>query len=143
MADLNYEQILKTLPHRYPFLMVDRILECDDKERIVGIKNVTFNEPYFQGHFPGDPIMPGVMQIEAMAQVGGILLNRMSNREGAIAYFMAIDRAKFRRMVRPGDQLRIEITFLKARRTIAKVEGKAFVDGQAVSEAELTFGFKD
>ena len=94
MAELNYEQILATLPHRYPFLMVDKIVECDDESRIVGIKNVTFNEPYFQGHFPGDPIMPGVMQLECMAQVGGILLNRKANREGSIAYFMAIDRAK-------------------------------------------------
>lgn len=143
MAELNFEDILKTLPHRYPFLLVDRIVECDDSSRIVGVKNVTFNEPFFQGHFPGDPIMPGVLQLEAMAQVGGILLNRMAQREGAIAYFMAIDRAKFRRMVRPGDRLRIEVDFVKSRRSIVKIEGKAFVDELVVSEAELTFGYTD
>lgn len=141
MPELSYEQILKTLPHRYPFLLVDKIVECDDETRIVGIKNVTFNEPYFQGHFPDDPIMPGVLQLECMAQVGGILLNRKNQREGSIAYFMAIDGAKFRRMVRPGDQLRIEIVFLKARRTLAKVQGAVYVGDDVASEAELTFGF--
>ena len=141
MPELSYEQILKTLPHRYPFLLVDKIVECDDQARIVGIKNVTFNEPFFQGHFPGDPIMPGVLQLESMAQVGGILLNRMNQREGAIAYFMAIDGAKFRRMVRPGDQLRIEIDFIKARRTLARVQGKVYIGEDVASEAELTFGF--
>jgi len=143
MPELSYEQILKTLPHRYPFLMVDKITECDDETRIVGIKNVTMNEPCFQGHFPGDPILPGVLQLESMAQIGGILLNRMRNREGSIAYFMAIDNAKFRRMVRPGDQLRIEINFVKARRSIAKVKGTAFVEDDVASEADLTFGFSD
>ena len=141
MPELSYEQILKTLPHRYPFLLVDKIVECDDQARIVGIKNVTFNEPFFQGHFPGDPIMPGVLQLESMAQVGGILLNRMNQREGSIAYFMAIDGAKFRRMVRPGDQLRIEIDFIKARRTLARVQGKVYIGEDVASEAELTFGF--
>ena len=126
MPELTYDQILKTLPHRYPFLLVDKITECDDETHIVGIKNVTFNEPFFQGHFPEDPIMPGVLQLECMAQVGGILLNRKNKREGSIAYFMAIDKAKFRKMVRPGDQLRIEIHVLKARSTLAKVQGSVF-----------------
>ncbi len=100
MVELNINEILKTLPHRYPMLLVDRIIECDDEKRIVGIKNLTFNEPFFQGHFPENPVMPGVIQLEAMAQVAGILLNRLSKREGQIAYFTSVDKARFRRMIR-------------------------------------------
>lgn len=139
MPELNTQEILKILPHRYPFMLVDRIIECDDEKRIVGIKNLTFNEAFFQGHFPGQPVMPGVLQMEAMAQVAGILLNRMLGGEGRISYFAAIDNARFRRPVVPGDQLRMEIDIIKAKPRLSKVHAKAFVDGQLVSEADLMF----
>ena len=139
MPTLNTQEILEILPHRYPFMLVDRIVECDDEKRIVGIKNLTFNELFFQGHFPGQPVMPGVLQMEAMAQVAGILLNRMFGGEGKISYFAAIDNARFRRPVVPGDQLRMEIDILKAKPRLSKVHAKAFVDEQLVSEADLMF----
>ncbi|MBC8207040.1 MAG: 3-hydroxyacyl-ACP dehydratase FabZ [Kiritimatiellales bacterium] len=139
MPTLNIQEILEILPHRYPFMLVDRILECDDEKRIVGIKNLTFNELFFQGHFPGQPVMPGVLQMEAMAQVAGILLNRMFGGEGKISYFAAIDNARFRRPVVPGDQLRMEIEIIKAKPRLSKVHAKAFVDDQLVSEADLMF----
>lgn len=143
MSVMESKDILKVLPHRYPMLLVDRVLECDGKERIVAIKNITFNEPYLQGHFPGDPIMPGVLQMEAMAQVAGILMNQMFKGNGRIAYFLAIDNARFRRVVRPGDQLRIEIQFLRARLGMSKVHGKAYVGEELTSEADLMFGYQD
>ena len=137
MAMLNTEQIMKLLPHRYPMLLVDQILECDDKSRIVGIKNVTANEPCFTGHFPGRPIMPGVLQLEAMAQTAGILLIRYAKLEGRIPYFMKIDKAKFRRVVEPGDQMRIEVDFLKLRTKAAKFKGMIYVGDELASEAEM------
>ncbi len=143
MACIETVDVMSILPHRYPMLLVDRVIECDDKERIVGIKNVTVNEPFFQGHFPGNPVMPGVLQVEAMAQVGGILLNRVTRREGDIAYFLAIHNARFRKIVRPGDQLRIEVVLLKNRTAMAKLHGKVLVDGGLASEAEMMFGRKD
>lgn len=143
MSVMDSKDILKVLPHRYPMLLVDRVLECDGKERIVGLKNITFNEPYLQGHFPGDPIMPGVLQLEAMAQVAGILMNQMFGGNGRIAYFLAIDNARFRRVVRPGDQLRIEIQFLRARLGMSKVHGQAYVGDELASEADLMFGYQD
>src|SRR6056297_1565527 len=139
MEKLEIESIMELLPHRYPFLLVDRIIECYDKEHIVGVKNVTVNEPFFQGHFPGQPVMPGVLQLEAMAQTAGILLNRMFGGEGKISYFAAIDNARFRRPVVPGDQLRMEIEIIKAKPRLSKVHAKAFVDEQLVSEADLMF----
>ncbi len=139
MPALDINEILNILPHRYPFMLVDRILECDDEKRIVGIKNLTFNELFFQGHFPGQPVMPGVLQMEAMAQVAGILLNRMFGGEGKISYFAAIDNARFRRPVVPGDQLRMEIEIIKAKPRLSKVHAKAFVGEQLVSEADLMF----
>jgi beta-hydroxyacyl-ACP dehydratase FabZ len=142
MSQMDINEILKSLPHRYPMLLVDRIIECDMKERIVGLKNVTFNEPYFQGHFPGDPIMPGVLQLEAMAQVGGILMNKIEDRKGRVAYFLAIDNARFRRVVRPGDTLRIEVTFQRARMGMSRVHGKIYVDKEIASEADLMFAYK-
>lgn len=123
-------------------LLVDRIIECDDKERIVGLKNVTANEPFFQGHFPGNPIMPGVLQLEAMAQVGGILMNISQNSIGRIAYFLAVDNARFRRVVRPGDTLRIEVVFQRARMGMSKVHGKCYVGDEIASEADLMFAYK-
>ena len=132
------EEIQKYLPHRFPFLLVDRILEIEENERIVGIKNVTINEPFFMGHFPGQPVMPGVLMIEAMAQVAGILaLQSVKNEESKVAYFMSIDKAKFRKPVVPGDQIRFEMEVLKRRGPIWRMKGNAFVDGNLVAEAEV------
>ncbi len=132
------EDILKIMPHRYPFLLVDRILEIEGKKRIVGIKNVTINEPYFQGHFPGLPVMPGVLIIEAMAQVGGLLLlGSVDNPEGKIMYFTGIDRARFRKPVRPGDQIRFEVEMLRFGGMTAKMAAKGYVEGKLIAEAEL------
>ena len=141
MSELDIDDILRILPHRHPFLLVDRIIDTDNDTYITGIKNVSFNEDFFQGHFPGNPVMPGVLQLEAMAQVAGILLNIKSGREGKIALFSSVDKAKFRRMVRPGDQLRMEIKFIKARLMMAKVEGTAYVGDEVASQAELAFTF--
>jgi len=138
MAALSSADILKILPHRYPFLMVDRIIECDiERMSIVGLKNVAANEPCFQGHFPGLPVMPGVLQLEAMAQTGGVLLHQMGGLTGKIPYFMSIDKAKFRKVVVPGDQLRIEAQIVKLRSTSSKFEAKLFVEGAVVAQAEL------
>ena len=135
--ELRVEQILSILPHRYPFLLVDRIIEMED-ERIVGIKNVTVNEPFFQGHFPGAPIMPGVLILEAMAQVGGCLMyNLQEEIKGKLIYFLGIDNARFRRMVTPGDQLVMEVKVLKRRKNTAKLEAFARVDGNVVTEAQF------
>jgi 3-hydroxyacyl-[acyl-carrier-protein] dehydratase len=139
---MDVNEILGMLPHRYPFMLVDRILEVDiENQKIVGYKNLTFNEPFFQGHFPTEPIMPGVMQLEAMAQVAGILLNKVNEREGAIAYFMAIDKAKFRRKVVPGDKLRMEVEVTRMRSRMATVSGKAYVGDELASQAQLMFGY--
>jgi beta-hydroxyacyl-ACP dehydratase FabZ len=137
MATMDIQEIMKLLPHRYPFLLVDKIIECDDHKRIVGIKNVTMNEPFFQGHFPGVPVMPGVLQIEAMAQTGGILINRIAKAGDRVPFFMSIDKAKFRRVVKPGDQMRIEIDIITHKTKIARFVGKVLVDGELASEAEL------
>lgn len=142
MSVMDINDIMGILPHRYPFLLVDRITELDlEGQKITGYKNLTFNEPFFQGHFPGEPIMPGVKQLEAMAQVAGILLNKINDREGAIAYFMAIDKAKFRRKVVPGDCLRMEIEVSRMRSRMATVQGKAYVNDELASQAELMFGY--
>lgn len=137
MTVMNVEEIMKLLPHRYPMLLVDKVVECDDEKRIVAVKSVTVNEPFFQGHFPGMPIMPGVLQLEAMAQAGGILLNRITGTGGRIPYFMSIDKAKFRKVVRPGDQMRIVVEIMNLRAKSAKFRGQIFVDDALVSEAEL------
>ena len=135
---LDIEQIMKVLPHRYPFLLVDRILEIEDGKRIVGLKNVTINEPFFQGHFPGHPIMPGVLIIEAMAQVGGMLLmGAVPDPENKVVYFTSLNNVKWRRPVKPGDQLRFELELLQVRGMMCKMSGVAKVDGQVVAEAEM------
>lgn len=143
LMDVN--EIMKILPHRYPFLMVDRIIELEHGKRCVGLKNVTVNEPFFQGHFPGHPVMPGVLIVEAMAQVAGIMAYLASDEETKkkVSYFMSIDSAKFRKPVFPGDQLRIEIVTTLNRRGIWGVDGKAYVDGTLVTEASLKATFAD
>jgi UDP-3-O-[3-hydroxymyristoyl] N-acetylglucosamine deacetylase/3-hydroxyacyl-[acyl-carrier-protein] dehydratase len=134
---MEIDEIMKVLAHRYPFLLVDRILEMDEK-RVVGIKNVTINEPFFQGHFPGHPIMPGVLIIEAMAQVGGMLLmGAVPDRENKVVYFTSLNNVKWRRPVKPGDQLRFELELLQVRGMMCKMSGVAKVDGQLVCEAEM------
>jgi beta-hydroxyacyl-ACP dehydratase FabZ len=142
-APLKAEQILGLLPHRYPFLLVDRVLELTD-ERIVALKNVTINEPFFQGHFPGAPVMPGVLQIEAMAQAGGILATRVVEFDPVkqVMLFMAIDAVKFRKAVVPGDQLHIEVVPLRKGK-IFKMKGEIKVDGQVVSQAEFLAGLAE
>ncbi|MGH7570023.1 MAG: bifunctional UDP-3-O-[3-hydroxymyristoyl] N-acetylglucosamine deacetylase/3-hydroxyacyl-ACP dehydratase [Gemmatimonadales bacterium] len=137
---IDIGRIMDVLPHRYPFLLVDRILEIEGEKRIVGIKNVTINEPFFQGHFPGHPIMPGVLIIEAMAQVGGMLLMshfESQNVEDKVVYFMSLDNVKFRRPVLPGDQIRFELEMLQFRGKTCKMKGVGYVDGQVVAEAEM------
>jgi 3-hydroxyacyl-[acyl-carrier-protein] dehydratase len=131
-------EIQKILPHRYPFLMVDAILEMERLKYIVGIKNVTINEAHFQGHFPGQPVMPGVLIIESMAQTGGFLLLReVPDRENKLLYFVAVDGARFRRPVVPGDQLRVEMKVISWRGDFCKLEGNATVNGQRAAEATL------
>ncbi len=135
--------IMELLPHRYPFLLVDRVLELVPGERVVALKNVTINEPFFQGHFPGRPIMPGVLIIEAMAQAGGILANESApaGQKGRLIYFMGMDKVRFRRPVIPGDQIIFEARLLKLRSKAAKMLGSATVDGQLAAEAELMASF--
>jgi UDP-3-O-[3-hydroxymyristoyl] N-acetylglucosamine deacetylase/3-hydroxyacyl-[acyl-carrier-protein] dehydratase len=140
---LGIEDIMKVLPHRYPFLLVDRVLELEER-RIVGIKNVTINEPFFQGHFPGHPIMPGVLIVEAMAQVGGMLLmGTVEDPDSKVVYFMSLDNVKFRKPVRPGDQLRFELNLLQVRGKICRMQGTAKVDGEVVCEAEMAAMVRD
>jgi beta-hydroxyacyl-ACP dehydratase FabZ len=139
MAGFDIGQVLERLPHRYPFLMIDRVLELVPDQRIVALKNVTMNEEFFQGHFPGRPLMPGVLILEAMAQAGGILvLPEDGSASGKTFYLVAVENAKFRRTVVPGDQLRVEVTVLRARGNFRKLAGRAEVEGQVVAEAELT-----
>lgn len=135
---MDITRILEVIPHRYPFLLVDRIVEITDNRRIVGLKNVTINEPFFQGHFPGHPIMPGVLIVESMAQAGGfLLLEAVEDVHQKVVYFMSMDGVKFRRPVVPGDQLRLEVEMLQFRGKTCKMRGEAFVDGQLVCEAEM------
>ncbi len=135
---LEISQIMDILPHRYPFLLVDRIVDVEPERRVVGIKNVTINEPFFQGHFPGHPIMPGVLIVEALAQAGCVLLmDKQIDPAKHIAYFMALDNVKFRRPVVPGDQLRLEVTLMQGKGRTRRLKGEAYVDGQLAAEAEM------
>ncbi len=136
---IDITQIMKLLPHRYPFLLVDRIVAMEPDKSIVGIKNVTINEPFFIGHFPGQPIMPGVLLIEAMAQVGAVNILSKPENQGKVVYLVGVDNARFRRPVVPGDQLVIEVQIISMRSYIGKASGKIQVNGNIVAEAELTF----
>jgi beta-hydroxyacyl-ACP dehydratase FabZ len=141
---MDIEEIMRYLPHRYPFLLVDRIVEIEDNKSIRGIKNVTMNEPFFQGHFPGAPVMPGVLIIEALAQAGAVLLlSDIPDRATKLVYFTGIDQARFRRPVVPGDQIRLTMEVLKLRARTCKMRGIAEVDGELVAEAEIMSALVD
>ena len=144
-AEYNIEKIMEVLPHRYPFLLVDRVVSLVPDDKIVALKNVTINEPFFQGHFPGKPVMPGVLIIEAMAQVGGILAYETgpAEKRNRLIYFMGMDKVRFRKMVVPGDQIFFEAKILKFRSKVAKMSGTATVGGHLVAEAELMASFGD
>lgn len=143
--DFDVQGIMEMLPHRYPFLLVDRVIKLIPDDRIVAIKNVTINEPFFQGHFPGKPVMPGVLIIEAMAQAGGILAYQTAppEKRNRLIYFMGMDKVRFRKMVVPGDQIIFEAKIIKFRTKVAKMSGTATVDDQLVAEAELMASFGD
>ena len=138
---LEVNDVMKLLPHRYPFLMVDRIVGFEGDSKCTGVKSVTINEPFFQGHFPGHPVMPGVLQLEAMAQVGSVLILRLPGMAGRIGYFMSADNVKFRKPVVPGDTLFIEVEVTQKKKVVAKAKGRCIVNNEVVSEAEMMFGF--
>jgi beta-hydroxyacyl-ACP dehydratase FabZ len=144
VSPIEVQEIMQYLPHRYPFLLVDRVVEYEEQKRIVGIKNVTINEPFFQGHFPGVPIMPGVLIVESMAQVGGVLVFKtLPDRDKKLVFFAGIQSARFRKPVVPGDQLRLEMFLTRARTSLGKLQGTAFVEDQRVAEAEIMFSLVD
>lgn len=136
---LNIIEIQKILPHRYPFLLIDRVLEMEEGKKCVALKNVTMNEPFFQGHFPQEPVMPGVLIIEALAQTGAVAMLSMEDFKGKIAFFGGIDKAKFRGKVVPGDTLRLEVEMIKIKRNAGIGKGVAYVGDKKVAEGELTF----
>jgi len=141
---LDIKQIMKLLPHRYPFLLVDKVVDYEAGKWIKAIKNVTMNEPFFQGHFPGEPIMPGVLMIEALAQAGGILALVNETEQEKLAFFMTINNAKFRKIVTPGDQLLLHVEILKIiKNSIVQTRGKVFVNDKVVAEADLMFSVLD
>ncbi len=140
---LDIEQIKEILPHRYPFLLIDRILEMDEGKRVVALKNVTGNEPFFQGHFPDYPVMPGVLIMEAMAQAGAVAMLSMPQYQGKLAFFTGIDKAKFRKQVVPGDQLRIEVEITALRGVFGKGQARALVGDELAAEAEIKFAIQE
>ena len=141
---MDIQQIMDFLPHRYPFLLIDRVLEMEEDKRIVALKNVSINEPFFIGHFPGVPVMPGVLMIEAMAQAGGVLLfSSLEAKESHIAVLLGVDKCRFRKPVRPGDQLVIEVNVLRLKSRVGKMAGKTMVDGEVAAEAEIIFSLVD
>ncbi|BBW97843.1 MULTISPECIES: 3-hydroxyacyl-ACP dehydratase FabZ [Geobacillus] len=140
---LDVQQIQAIIPHRYPFLLVDRIVEMEEGKRAVGLKNVSANEAFFAGHFPEYPVMPGVLIVEALAQVGAVVLLQSEENRGRLAFFAGIDNCRFKKQVKPGDQLRLEVEILRARGAIGKGKGVATVDGELVCETELMFALGD
>ncbi|TYR75262.1 3-hydroxyacyl-ACP dehydratase FabZ [Rossellomorea vietnamensis] len=140
---LNIDQIKEIIPHRYPFLLVDRILKVEEGKKAVGIKNVTANEEYFNGHFPGYPVMPGVLIVEALAQVGAVAMLKKEENRGRLAFFTGIDNCRFKRQVKPGDQLRLEVEMVRFRGPIGKGKAVATVDGEVVCETEMMFALGD
>lgn len=136
---MNIKEIMATIPHRYPFLLIDRVVEMEEGKKIVAIKNVTMNEPFFQGHFPNEPVMPGVLIIEAMAQAGCCAILSLEEHKGKIVFFGGIDKAKFRGKVTPGDTLRFEVEIIKLKKMAGIGKGIAYVGDKKVAEAELTF----
>lgn len=143
MTELDIKEIMKTIPHRYPFLLIDKIIELEEGKRAVAIKNVTINEPHFQGHFPDHPIMPGVLIVEALAQVGVVMALRSPSAEGKLAYFAGIDDVRFRRPVVPGDQLRLEVETIWVRGNLGKMKGRATVNGEIAVEGEFMFSLAE
>lgn len=140
---LGIEEIMEIIPHRYPFLLVDRITEIEPGKRIVGYKNLSMNEEFYQGHFPGKPVMPGVLQVEAMAQVGAVLMLSQEENKGKIPFFMSVNNCKFRKPVLPGDRLYMEIEVTKLRGKTGQVAAKGYVDGKVVVQADLMFAIAD
>ena len=136
---LNIQEIKEIIPHRYPMLLIDRVDDIVDDKKVIAKKNVTVNEPFFQGHFPHEPVMPGVLIVESMAQAGAVLLLSLEQFKGKTAYFASIDKAKFRQKVTPGDTLTLEVEMIKLKSSIGVGKGVAYVDGKKVAEAELTF----
>lgn len=139
---LTIEQIKEIIPHRYPFLLVDRIIEIEEGVRAVGIKNVTANEAYFNGHFPDYPVMPGVLIVEALAQVGAVAMLIKEENHGKLAFFAGIDKCRFKKQVKPGDQLRLQVEITRMKGSIGKGKGVATVDGEIAAEAEITFAIQ-
>lgn len=139
---LDIEQIKEIIPHRYPFLLVDKVTEMEEGKRVAGIKNVTINEPFFQGHFPDYPVMPGVLIIEALAQVGAIAVLNIEGNKGKIGFLAGVDKCRFKRQVKPGDQLKLEVEILRMKGPVGKGKGIATVDGELACEAEITFAIK-
>lgn len=140
---LSIDEIKEIIPHRYPFLLIDRIIEIEEGKRAVGLKNVTANEEFFSGHFPDYPVMPGVLIVEALAQVGAVAMLKMDENRGKLAFFGGIDRCRFKKQVRPGDQLTLEVEIVRIRGPIGKGRGVATVDGEVVAEAEITFALQN
>ena len=140
---LNNMEIQNIIPHRYPFLLVDKIIELEEGKKAVGVKNVTINEPFFQGHFPNNPLMPGVLIVEAMAQVGAVAVMTLEENKGKLAVFAGIDSVRFKKQVRPGDTLKMEVELVSMRRGIGKGEAVAYVDGEVACKGTLMFGIID
>jgi 3-hydroxyacyl-[acyl-carrier-protein] dehydratase len=140
---LDIQQIKEIIPHRYPFLLVDRVLEVEEGKRAVGIKNVTANEEFFNGHFPEYPVMPGVLIVEALAQVGAVAMLKKEENRGRLAFFAGIDNCRFKRQVQPGDQLRLEVEIIRLRGSLGKGKATATVDGEIACEAEIMFALGD
>ncbi|AOY18544.1 3-hydroxyacyl-[acyl-carrier-protein] dehydratase FabZ [Bacillus cereus] len=140
---LDIQQIKEIIPHRYPFLLVDKVLEVEEGKRAIGIKNVTANEEFFNGHFPDYPVMPGVLIVEALAQVGAVAMLKKEENRGRLAFFAGIDNCRFKRQVRPGDQLRLEVEMTRVRGAIGKGKAVATVDGEIACETEITFALGD